>query len=179
MLANRIQPHLAGFSVLLTVFSCTSEYSVTGVVEKNRQNPSVSDSIRSPDGCVAKGRALLGADAEVLVFGDLNHTGTVECVVLKRIPNTPSDKLNAWVSSMAILQYQAGQWEVAFRIIDDSDFNSGNPFFGAELSIVPGDDDSPSPIFFSFYYLDSYLEPHAIPGAVAWNPETGKYQEWD
>ena len=134
------------------------------------------------DGCLTEANRLLGLDAEVLAFGDLNMTGAAECVVVKRIPKPMSAVMESYVSDFAILQHLGGRWVTVFAMGEAIGVppRITDPVFGFKLSIRSNSRGSPAPPMVLYVtYLDSYLGWEGAPGGIAWNAEAGRYQDWD
>ena len=61
-------------------------------------------------------RALLGSDAQVLLYGDLAKTGTKQMLAANVVPNTPKSTVAGTVVTRAVIaENENGKWTELFR----------------------------------------------------------------
>ena len=74
--------------------------------------------------------AVLGEDAEVLVFGDLAKTGNQQVLVINRIKKTPENTVpGILLTRAAILSQQDGKWSELLHV--DEHLKNTNGFLAA------------------------------------------------
>ena len=175
MLHKRLRQCLS-YAILVVVLGYTSNPTSVEVAKKCVRDPDVSELEGSFESCLAEAKALLGVDAEVLAFGDLNLTGALECIVVTRIPKTTTGIMQAYASDFAILRQVKNQWTLDFKGAKHFPDLAGD-FFGFKIVLRGSKRLSFS---LTLYFLDYYFELYdGAPMMIAWNPEAGEYQNWD
>ncbi|MBI3484978.1 MAG: hypothetical protein HY012_07490 [Acidobacteria bacterium] len=128
--------------------------------------------------------AVLGADAEVLVFGDLAKTGNQQVLAINRIKKTPENTVPGILLTRAsILSQQDGKWTELMHV--DEHLKNTNGFLAATpVAPVTG---------WRLQYeqnaekgLQLYFTPLQQPAGgtlqtigVRWNPKVKRYQSLD
>jgi len=138
----------------------------------------------APPEITSVAQSMLGSEAEVLVFGDLAHTGRQQVLVINRVAKTPaSADLGILVTRAALAENNGGKWIEVFRC--DEYLKNPNGFLGATpITPVTG---------WRMKYqqnpergLQLYFTPLESPGGghiptigVRWNPKVKRYQSLD
>jgi hypothetical protein len=132
----------------------------------------------------AAANAALGADTDVLVFGDLAKNGHQQILAVNRVKSTPETAI-AGIAAMrvAVIENDGGTWREIFRC--DGHLKNAHGFMGGTpLSPVGGwrlqFEQNPQK------GLQMYFTPIAKPVGgyiqtigVRWNPELKRYQSLD
>jgi hypothetical protein len=128
--------------------------------------------------------AVLGDDAEVLVYGDLAKTGNLQVLVINRVKKTPENTVPGILLTRAsLLSQQDGKWSELLHV--DEHLKNGNGFLAATpVAPVTG---------WRLQYeqnaergLQLYFTPLQQPAGgtlqtigVRWNPKVKRYQSLD
>jgi len=142
------------------------------------QKPAVPEEIQDAT------KALLGSEAQVLLFGDLAKTGKQQFLAANVVPNTPKNTVAGMVVTRAIIaENEDGKWTELVRC--DEYLKNAKGYLGlTPLLAVSG---------WRLQYENSdtqgmalYLTPvqagsnaRTLPIAVRWNPATKRYQSMD
>lgn len=129
-------------------------------------------------------KALLGSDAQVLLFGDLAKTGKQQILAANVVPNTPKSVVAGTVVTRAIVaENEDGKWTELMRA--DEYLKNPKGFLGlTPLQAVTGwklqYENSPEKGM-SLYFtpVRTGTEGKTLPIAVKWNPATKRYQSMD
>jgi hypothetical protein len=90
-----------------------------------------------PPEITAAARASMGADAEVLAFGDLAPDGRLEALVINRLPKAPGGALpGLLVTRAAILEKDGNEWK-QLLLADEYLKNPNGYLAGTPLVSVP------------------------------------------
>jgi len=142
------------------------------------QKPAVPPEIQ------AAGEALLGAEAEVLVFGDLAKTGQVQALVINRIKKGSSITApGILLTRGAIVARDGEKWKEVFRV--DEHLKNPNGFLGATpVSPVTGwrlqyEQDAAKGLQLYFTPLEKPAGGTQQTIGVWWNPKVKRYQSLD
>ncbi len=140
--------------------------------------PAVSQELQD----VAK--ALLGADSEVIVFGDLAHTGQQQALIVNRLAKTPQGAVPGLLITRAVVVEQDGRkWKEALRC--DEHLKNPNGYLGATpLVPVTGwrlqhEQDAEKGLVLYFTPLEMAGASHIPTIGVRWNPKVKRYQSLD
>ncbi len=128
--------------------------------------------------------ALLGSDAQVLLFGDLAKTGTEQFLAANVVPNTPKSTVAGTVVTRAVVAENVnGQWTELVRA-DEYLKNQKGYLALTPLQAVQGwklqYENSPEQGM-SLYFtpIKQGAAEKTLPIAVRWNPETKRYESMD
>lgn len=165
-------------TLTLSLAACDSQPTKPVIVEKKPAEPVVPEELQ--DG----GKALLGSDAEVLLFGDLAKNGKQEILVANVLPNTPKSVIAGTVVTRAVVaENQDGKWVELMRC--DEYLKNAKGYLGlTPLLPVSGwklqYEDSPDKGM-SLYFtpVKTGSTERTLPIAVKWNPATKRYQSMD
>jgi hypothetical protein len=137
-----------------------------------------------PEDMQAAAQALLGAETQVLVFGDLAKTEKRQFVAANVVPKTPTNNLPGTIVTRAIIaENQDGKWVELLRCDEYLKNSKGflaltplNPVNGWRIQYEQGAEKG----------LQLYFTPvnvsgstHALPIGVRWNPAAKRYQSLD
>jgi hypothetical protein len=129
-------------------------------------------------------QALLGTEAQVLLFGDLANTKKEQMLVANVIPNTPKSVIAGTVVSRAVLaENQDGKWVELFRA--DEYLKNPKGFLGlTPLQAVTGwklqyEQNKEKGLTMYFTPVKAGSNEKTLPIAVLWNPATKRYQSLD
>lgn len=170
-------PFLAA-SLLLAGCSADSPSPSTTAAQTKPTEPAVPEDIQDA------AKALLGSDAEVLIFGDLAKTGKRQLLAANVVPNTPKSVVAGTVVTRAVVaENDDGKWVELMRA--DEYLKNPKGFLGLtplqavtgwKLQYEQGDDKGLS-IYFT--PVRQGATEKTLPIAVRWNPKTQRYQSMD
>jgi hypothetical protein len=130
------------------------------------------------------GKALLGSDAQVLLYGDLAKTGEQQVLVANVVPNTPKSVVAGTVVTRAVVaENEDGKWVELLRA--DEHLENTKGFLGlTPLVSVTGwklqyeqSADQGMTLYFTPVKADN--NERTLPIAVKWNPAAKRYQSMD
>jgi hypothetical protein len=130
--------------------------------------------------------ALLGSDAQVLLFGDLAKTGTQQMLAANVVPNTPKSTVAGTVVTRAVIaENENGKWTELFRA-DEYLKNQKGYLALTPLQAVTGwklqyeyEKSSDTGMALYFTPVKQGSNEKTLPIAVRWNPATKRYQSMD
>ncbi len=129
-------------------------------------------------------KALLGAESEVIVFGDLAHTGQQQALIVNRLAKTPQGAVPGLLITRAVVVEQDGRkWKEALRC--DEHLKNPNGYLGATpLVPVTGwrlqhEQDAEKGLVLYFTPLEMVGASHIPTIGVRWNPKVKRYQSLD
>ena len=174
------RPLILVIAASVVLFGCGSEGAKPAAeAEKKATEPAAPEEVQDA------AHALLGSEAQVLLFGDLAKTGKQEVLAANVVPNTPKTVVAGTVVTRAVIaeKQEDGKWVELMRA--DEHLKNAKGFLGqTPLVAVSG---------WKLQYeqnaekgMTVYLTPikagsneRTLPIAVAWNPETKRYQSMD
>jgi hypothetical protein len=128
--------------------------------------------------------ALLGSDAQVLLFGDLAKTGKQQILAANVVPNTPKSTVAGTVVTRAVVaESDNGKWVELMRA--DEYLKNTNGFLGlTPLQAVSGwklqyETSAEKGMSLYFTPVRKGENEKTLPIAVKWNPATKRYQSMD
>jgi hypothetical protein len=129
-------------------------------------------------------KALLGSDAQVLLYGDLAKTGQTQVLAANVVPNTPKSTVAGTVVTRAVVAGKEGdKWIELIRC--DEYLKNPKGYLGlTPLQAVTGwrlqYEDSPNKgMTLYFTPVQAGTSGRTLPIAVQWNPATKRYQSMD
>lgn len=138
----------------------------------------------APDADQAAAQALLGSEAQVLLFGDLAKNGKEQILAANVVPNTPKSTVAGTVITRAIIaENDDGKWVELMRA--DEHLKNTKGYLGlTPLQAVGGwklqyEDSATSGMSLYFTPIKSGASEKTLPIAVRWNPATKRYQSMD
>jgi hypothetical protein len=159
---------------MIVLSGCSSEGPKTSIQAKPAE-PAV------PDVDQAAAQALLGSDAQVLLFGDLAKTGKEQILAANVVPNTPKSIVAGTVVTRAIIaENDDGKWVELMRA--DEHLKNPKGYLGlTPLQAVGGwklqyENSGPSGMSLYFTPIRQGSNEKTLPIAVKWNPSTKRYQ---
>jgi len=137
-----------------------------------------------PDADLAAAQALLGSDAQILLFGDLAKTGKEQILAANVVPNTPKSIVAGTVVTRAIVaENDNGKWVELMRA--DEHLKNPKGYLGlTPLQAVGGwklqyENSAATGMALYFTPIKSGSSEKTLPIAVKWNPATKRYQSMD
>ena len=130
-------------------------------------------------------QALLGSDAQVLLFGDLAKTGKQQVLAANIVPNTPKSVVAGTVVTRAVLAEKSGddKWTELMRA--DEHLKNPKGFLGlTPLQSVTGwklqyEQSADKGLTMYFTPIKAGSNEKTLPIAVLWNPAVKRYQSLD
>jgi hypothetical protein len=128
--------------------------------------------------------ALLGAETQVIIFGDLAKTGKQQFVAANVVPKTPTNNLPGTIVTRAVIaENQDGKWMELLRC-DEYLKNSKGYLGQTPAKPVTGwriqyEQDPVNGLQLYFTPVNLSGAEHALPIGVRWNPATKRYQSLD
>jgi len=137
-----------------------------------------------PQDIASVAQSLLGAEAEVLVFGDLARTGRQQVLVVNRLPKTPTGAVpGLLVTRAVVVEKEDGKWKEVFRC--DEHLKNPNGFLGATpIAPVTGwrlqyEQSAEKGLVMYFTPLVMAGSGHIPTIGVRWNSKVQRYQSLD
>ncbi|HKN25509.1 MAG TPA: hypothetical protein VJX72_11735 [Candidatus Acidoferrum sp.] len=169
----------AALGCSLILVGCSSEAPKPAAeAEKKPAEPAVPEEFQDA------AAALLGSDAQVLLYGDLAKTGTKQMLAANVVPNTPKSTVAGTVVTRAVIaENENGKWSELFRA-DEYLKNQKGYLAMTPLQAVTGwklqYENSPEKGM-SLYFtpVKQGSNEKTLPIAVKWNPATKRYQSMD
>jgi len=158
---------------------CGSEAPKTAPVETKPAELAVPEEYKDA------AQALLGSDAQVLLFGDLAKTGNQQVLAANVVPNTPKSVVAGTVVTRAVLAEKSGddKWTELMRA--DEHLKNPKGFLGlTPLQSVTGwklqyEQSADKGLTMYFTPIKAGSNEKTLPIAVLWNPTVKRYQSLD
>lgn len=175
-----IRSVVASLLLVMAMFftGCDSQTTKPVVVETKPAEPVVPQELQDA------AKALLGSDAQVLLFGDLAKNGKQEILVANVLPNTPKSVIAGTVVTRSVVaENQDGKWVELLRC--DEYLKNAKGYLGlTPLLPVTGwklqYEDSPEKgMTLYFTPVKTGSTERTLPIGVKWNPATKRYQSMD
>jgi hypothetical protein len=129
-------------------------------------------------------KALLGSDAQVLLFGDLAKNGNQQILAANVVPNTPKSTVAGTVVTRAVVAENVdGKWTELMRA--DEYLKNTSGYLGlTPLQAVTGwklqfENSAEKGMVLYFTPVKAGANEKTLPIAVKWNPATKRYQSMD
>jgi hypothetical protein len=177
----RFSPHAACIGLLVIgacLQGCGSEAPKPAADATKPAEPAVPEEIQDA------AKALLGSDAQVLLYGDLAKTGKQQVLVANVVPNTPKSVVAGTVVTRAVVaENDDGKWVELFRC--DEYLKNPKGFLAlTPLQAVTGwklqyENGPTQGMALYFTPVKASTSERTLPIAVRWNPETKRYQSMD
>lgn len=137
-----------------------------------------------PEEFQAAASAVLGRDAQVLLFGDLAKNGKQQVLAANVVPNTPKSVVAGTVVTRAVIaESDDGKWVELMRADEHLKNQKGflaltplTPVSGWKLQYENNPDKGMS---LYFTPLKTGSSERTLPIAVRWNPASKRYQSMD
>jgi hypothetical protein len=129
-------------------------------------------------------QTVLGAEAEVLVYGDLAHNGNQQVLVINRLPKTPTGAVPGNLLTRAVIvENNAGKWREVFRC-DEHLKNPNGYLGGTPIAPVNGwrlqyEQDPKKGLLMYFAPLQRAATEHPSAIAVRWDSQAKRYRSMD
>jgi len=174
------RPLILVMAASVVLFGCGSEGTKpASEAEKKAAEPAVPEEMQDA------AKALLGSEAQVLVFGDLAKTGKTQVLVANVVPNTPKSVVAGTVVTRAVVaeKEEDGKWVELMRA--DEHLKNAKGFLGlTPLVAVTGwklqYEQSPEKgLTIYFTPIKAGTNERTLPIAVSWNSAAKRYQSMD
>ena len=137
-----------------------------------------------PEEFQAAASAVLGSDAQVLLFGDLAKNGKQQVLAANVVPNTPKSVVAGTIVTRAVIaESDDGKWVELMRADEHLKNQKGflaltplTPVSGWKLQYENNPDKGMS---LYFTPLKTGSSERTLPIAVRWNPASKRYQSMD
>ena len=137
-----------------------------------------------PEEFQAAASAVLGSDAQVLLFGDLAKNGKQQVLAANVVPNTPKSVVAGTIVTRAVIaESDDGNWVELMRADEHLKNQKGflaltplTPVSGWKLQYENNPDKGMS---LYFTPLKTGSSERTLPIAVRWNPASKRYQSMD
>ena len=129
-------------------------------------------------------KALLGSEAEVLLYGDLAKTGKQQVLVANVLPNTPKSTIAGTVVTRTVVaENEDGKWVELMRC-DEFLKNAKGYMSMTPLQAVSGwklqyENSAEKGMSLYFTPVKQGSNEKTLPIAVKWNPAAKRYQSMD
>jgi hypothetical protein len=129
-------------------------------------------------------QTVLGTEAEVLVFGDLAHTGNQQILVINRMPKPPADTAPGNLLTRAVIvENSAGKWRELLRcdeyLKNASGYLGGTPFAPVNGWRLQFEQDSKKGLLLYFTPLKRAGTEHPSAIGVRWDSQVKRYRSLD
>ncbi len=169
---------ILALNVAFLLAGCDSSQPTAATVEKKSAEPV------APEEYQDAAKALLGSDAQVLLFGDLAKNGKQQVLAANVLPNTPKSVIAGTVVTRAVIaENQDGKWMELMRC--DEYLKNTKGYLGL-TPLVPVTgwklqyEESPEKgATMYFTPVKTETNQRTLPIAVKWNPATKRYQSMD
>jgi hypothetical protein len=166
-------------AILLMIPGCDSDLpKPTAQADIKPSEPAI------PEADQDAAKALLGSDAQVLLFGDLAKNGKEQILAANVVPNTPKSTVAGTVVARAIIaESDDGKWIELMRA--DEHLKNPKGYLGLTPLVAVGGwklqyENSPgSGMSLYFTPLKAGSNEKTLPIAVRWNAATKRYQSMD
>jgi hypothetical protein len=170
---------LMTFVVGLTLAACSSEAPRPAEpVEKKTTEAAVPEEYKDA------ATALLGSEAQVLLYGDLAKNGKKQVLIADVVPNTPKSTVAGTVVTRAVVaENDDGNWKELVRV--DEYLKNGSGYLAlTPLTPVTGwklqyENTSEQGMYLYFTPVSKGATEKTLPIAVRWNPDKKRYQSMD
>jgi hypothetical protein len=165
-------------SAAILLAGCDSSQPSSATAEKKPTEPVVPEEYQDA------AHALLGGDAQVLLFGDLAKNGKKQLLAANVLPNTPKSVIAGTVVTRAVIaEDQDGKWVELMRCDEYLKNTKGYlgltpliPVTGWKLQYEESPDKGATMYFTP---VKTETNRRTLPIAVKWNPATKRYQSMD
>lgn len=128
--------------------------------------------------------ALLGSDAQVLLFGDLAKTGTEQLLAANVVPNTPKSTVAGTVVTRAVVAEKTdGNWSELLRadeyLKDQKGYLAMTPLQAVTGWKLQYEQNPQTGLSLYFTPVTQGAGGKTLPIAVRWNPDKKRYQSMD
>ena len=169
----------AVLAIALILGGCESEGPKQAVqAESKPATPAVPEDLQDT------AKALLGSDAQVLLFGDLAKNGKQQILAANVVPNTPKSTVAGTVVTRAVIaENNDGKWVELMRA--DEHLKNAKGYLGlTPLQPVSGwklqyENSAEKGMSLYFTPVKAGASGKTLPIAVTWNPATHRYQSMD
>jgi hypothetical protein len=139
---------------------------------------------RIPEEMQDAAKAILGREAQVLVYGDLAKTGKPQIVAANVVPKTPQNQIPGTVVTRAVvLEKDNDKWAEILRADEHLKNAEGYLALSPRDSIggwrLQWEQNAEKGLQLYFTPVKGNSDPHVLPVGVRWNPERKRYQSMD
>ena len=172
------RPLLLIMAASTLLIGCSSEGPKPAPAETKPTEPAAPQEMKDA------AQALLGSDAQVLLFGDLAKTGKQQFFAANVVPNTPKSKIAGTVVTRAVLaENDEGKWAELLRadefLKNPKGFLGLTPLQGVSGWKLQYEQDPVKGLTIYFTPIKSGSSEKTLPIAVLWNPAVKRYESLD
>ncbi len=129
-------------------------------------------------------QSLLGTEAEVLVYGDLAHTGRQQVLVVNRVQKVLKGVVpGILITRAALAEDDGGKWKELLRcdeyLKNPNGYMAGTPVVPVNGWRIQYEQDATKGLLLYFTPLAEAGASHIPTIAVRWNPKVKRYQSLD
>lgn len=175
----RFTPVMAGVCALALLAGCGQ-----APPPKVAETPAKPPEPAIPEEITAVAQSVLGAEAEVLVFGDLARTGNQQILVINRLPKTPAGTVpGILLTRLVIVENSGGKWREVLRC--DEHLKNPNGFLGGTPAApVNGwrlqyEQNAEKGLQLYFTPLEQAGTAHPAVVGVRWDPQGKRFRSLD
>lgn len=167
--------------VMVALMGCWGEVPTRKAEEKAGEKAAGP---KAPEEMKTAAEAVLGAEVEVLVWGDLAKNGKEQFLAIHRVAKTPEGAVPGInLLRGAILEKDGGKWREVFRV-DEHLKNENGYLGGTPLSPVTGwrlqyEQNAEHGLQMYFTPIQQPAGGYRVTLGVRWNPKVGRYQALD
>jgi hypothetical protein len=173
---------------VLVLWSCAKPVPHVDASPNPENSAGKEDPADPPRDCVEVVRQILGPQAEIVKYGNLDNPSVPEAVAVIRLRRTLDGAAETPISQAVILRRSTAAWKPALRIgkqitneagyigidyVDDS-----YDFHGYRFVLHDRRPDGGRGLTVELSYLNSGGEIDGIPIVISWNEKVGRYQEY-
>jgi hypothetical protein len=180
-LVKKIALIVAACVVTMPCVSCSGSSSAPARKEAAALAPAAP---ATPADIQAAADAALGADTDVLVFGDLAKNGHQQILAMNRVKSTPETAIAGIAATrVAVIENDGSNWKEIFRC--DGHLKNAHGFMGGTpLSPVGGwrlqyEQDAQKGLQMYFTPIAKPVGGYIQTIGVRWNPQVKRYQSLD
>jgi hypothetical protein len=139
------------------------------------------------NGCGSEAKRLLGPTAEVVKYGQIVDAKYLDGIAVVKIHPTKAEN-RLLVTDLVILRWVGNGWKVLLRasesITNDAGYvgidyiDDSFRFYGYDTEFAGTRSDGKRGFSLMLSYLTRTLGRDGIPIEIAWNPQTGRFQEF-
>jgi hypothetical protein len=157
---------------------------LAGCGQTNSKPPAEPAKPAVPAEIASVAQTVLGAEAEVLVFGDLAQTGNQQILVINRVPKPPAEAVPGNLLTRAVIVEQSGgKWREVFRC-DEYLKNASGYLGGTPIAPVNGwrlqfEQDPKKGLLMYFTPLKRAGTEHPSAIGIRWDSQVKRYRSLD
>jgi hypothetical protein len=179
-------------SILASLLAACPRPTKSAVQRSERQTPPLPVSDSAPQRCLDAAKETLGPNAEVLKYGHLTGSVSLEAVAVVRPRRLKDTEDGVAISRLLILRQEKSGWAIELKVdkdirnsagciasacIEDSHSSQGLPHFRVSFADHRSDDTAGFVIYLA--WTDALGNVEGVPVQISWNSSVGRFQEYD